>query len=67
MHPSAASGGGGPRPGGAEGGWARESTEGQGRGTAQAGVFTMGGGAIQETPELQGHKVRAMVTLYNEE
>ena len=43
------------------------STEVEGQETAKAWLFSMGSGAMQETPKLQKHKVRAMVTLYNEE
>lgn len=47
--------------------WYWTSTEVEGQETAKAWLFSMGSGAIQETPKLQGHKVRAIVTLYNEE
>lgn len=51
----------------ADGCWYWTSTEVEGQETAKAWLFSMGSGAMQETPKLQGHKVRAIVTLYNEE
>ena len=59
--------GGDPLPNEADGCWYWTSTEVEGQETAKAWLFSMGSGAIQETPKLQGHKVRAIVTLYNEE
>ena len=59
--------GGDPLPKEADGCWYWTSTEVEGQETAKAWLFSMGSGAIQETPKLQGHKVRAIVTLYNEE
>ena len=51
----------------ADGCWYWTSTEVEGQETAKAWLYSMGSGTIQETPKLQGHKVRAIVTLYNEE
>ena len=51
----------------ADGCWYWTSTEVEGQETAKAWLYSMGSGAMQETPKLQAHKVRAMVTLYNEE
>ena len=47
--------------------WYWTSTEVEGQETAKAWLYSMGSGAMQETPKLQAHKVRAIVTLYNEE
>lgn len=47
--------------------WYWTSTEVEGQETAKAWLYSMGSGTIQETPKLQTHKVRAIVTLYNEE
>ena len=51
----------------ADGCWYWTSTEVEGQETAKAWLYSMGSGAMQETPKLQKHKVRAKVTLYNEE
>ena len=59
--------GGYPLPDEADECWYWTSTEVEGQETAKAWLFSMGSGAMQETPKLQKHKVRAMVTLYNEE
>lgn len=59
--------GGVPLPEEADECWYWTSTEVEGQETAKAWLFSLGSGAIQETPKLQGHKVRAIVTLYNEE
>ena len=59
--------GGYPLPDEADECWYLTSTEVEGQETAKAWLFSMGSGAMQETPKLQKHKVRAMVTLYNEE
>lgn len=47
--------------------WYWTSTEVKGQETAKAWLFSMGSGAMQEKPKLQGHKVRPVVTLYNDE
>lgn len=57
--------GGDPLPDEADECWYWTSTEVEGQETAKAWLFSMGSGAIQETPKLQGHKVRAIVSLYN--
>ena len=59
--------GGDPLPDEADECWYWTSTEVEGQETAKAWLYSMGSGAIQETPKLQAHKVRAIVTLYNEE
>ena len=59
--------GGYPLPDEADECWYWTSTEVEGQETAKAWLFSTGSGAMQETPKLQKHKVRAMVTLYNEE
>ena len=59
--------GGYPLPDEADECWYWTRTEVEGQETAKAWLFSMGSGAMQETPKLQKHKVRAMVTLYNEE
>ena len=59
--------GGYPLPDEADECWYWTSTEVEGQETAKAWLFSMGSGAMQETPKLQKHKVRAMDTLYNEE
>ncbi len=58
--------GGDPLPDEADGCWYWTSTEVEGQETAKAWLYSMGSGAIQETPKIQAHKVRAIVTLYNE-
>ena len=67
INPYIKSCGGEPLPDDADECWYWTSTEVEGQETAKAWLFSMGSGAIQETPKLQGHKVRAIVTLYNEE
>ena len=59
--------GGDPLPNEADECWYWTSTEVEGQETAKAWLYSMGSSAIQETPKLQTHKVRAIVTLYNEE
>lgn len=58
--------GGDPLPDEADECWYWTSTEVEGQETAKAWLYSMGSGAMQETPKLQAHKVRAIVTLYNE-
>lgn len=67
INPSIEACGGDPLPDEADECWYWTSTEVEGQETAKAWLFSMGSGAIQETPKLQKHKVRAIVTLYNEE
>lgn len=43
--------------------WYWTSTEVDGQQTAKAWLYSLGSGAIQETPKLQAHKVRPIVTL----
>ena len=59
--------GGDPLPDDTDDCWYWTSTEVAGQETAKAWLFSMGSGAMQETPKLQAHKVRPIVTLYNEE
>ena len=59
--------GGDPLPDDTDDCWYWTSTEVSGQETAKAWLFSMGSGAMQETPKLQAHKVRPIVTLYNEE
>lgn len=58
--------GGDPLPDIADECWYWTSTEVEGQETAKAWLFSIGSGAIQETPKLQAHKVRAIITLYSE-
>ena len=55
--------GGEPLPDEADDCWYWTSTEVKGQQTAKAWLYSMGSGAIQETPKLQAHKVRPIVTL----
>ncbi len=43
--------------------WYWTSTEVEGQQTAKAWLYSMGSSAIQETPKLQAHKVRPVITL----
>lgn len=43
--------------------WYWTSTEVAGQETAKAWLYSMGSGAIQETPKIQAHKVRPIITL----
>lgn len=43
--------------------WYWTSTEVEGQETAKAWLYSMGSGAMQETPKLQAHKVRPIITL----
>ena len=43
--------------------WYWTSTEVKGQQTAKAWLYSMGSGTMQETPKLQGHKARAIITL----
>lgn len=43
--------------------WYWTSTEVQGQQTAKAWLYSMGSGAMQETPKLQAHKARAIITI----
>lgn len=43
--------------------WYWTSTEVDGQQTAKAWLYSLGSGAIQETPKLQAHKIRPIVTL----
>ena len=55
--------GGEPLPDEADDCWYWTSTEVRGQATAKAWLYSMGSGAMQETPKLQRHKVRPIVTL----
>jgi hypothetical protein len=57
--------GGTPLPDAADDCWYWTSTEVSGQQTAKAWLYSLGSGAIQETPKLQKHKVRPIVTLNN--
>lgn len=43
--------------------WYWTSTEVDGQQTAKAWLYSLGSGAIQETPKIQAHKVRPIITL----
>jgi len=45
--------------------WYWSSTEVEGQETAKAWLFSLASGALQETPKLQNHKIRPIITLYN--
>lgn len=57
--------GGKPLPDEAGESWYWTSTEVDGQQTAKAWLYSLSSGAIQETPKLQAHKVRPIVTLNN--
>lgn len=59
--------GGDPLPDDTDNCWYWTSTEVEGQETAKAWLYSTGSGAIQETPKIQAHKVRPIITLYNEE
>ncbi|MDL2247522.1 DUF1566 domain-containing protein [Bacteroides sp. OttesenSCG-928-J23] len=43
--------------------WYWTSTEVKGQETSKAWLYSLGSGAMQETPKLQGHKARPIITL----
>lgn len=43
--------------------WYWSSTEVEGQQTAKAWLYSMGSGAMQETPKIQAHRVRPIITL----
>lgn len=43
--------------------WYWTSTEVKGQQTAKAWLYSVGSGALQETPKLQAHKARAIITI----
>jgi hypothetical protein len=45
--------------------WYWTSTEVKGQETVKAWLFSLGSGALQETPKDQAHKARPIITLYN--
>ena len=45
--------------------WYWSSTEVSGQESAKAWLFSLASGALQETPKLELHKVRPVITLYN--
>lgn len=45
--------------------WYWTSTEVKDQESAKAWLFSLGSGAMQETPKLQPHKIRPIITLYN--
>ena len=55
--------GGDPLPDTADECWYWTSTEVEGQQTAKAWLYSIGSGAIQETPKNQAHKVRPIITL----
>ena len=55
--------GGDPLPDDTDNCWYWTSTEVEGQETAKAWLYSMGSGAIQETPKIQAHKVRPIITL----
>lgn len=57
--------GGEPLPDAADDCWYWTSTEVEGQTTAKAWLYSTGSGAAQETPKIQAHKVRPIVTINN--
>ncbi len=55
--------GGDPLPGETDNCWYWTSTEVEGQETAKAWLYSTGSGAIQETPKIQAHKVRPIITI----
>lgn len=55
--------GGQPLPDEADDCWYWTSTEVEGQQTAKAWLYSLGSGAMQETPKIQAHKVRPIITL----
>lgn len=55
--------GGQPLPDEANDCWYWTSTEVEGQQTAKAWLYSLGSGAMQETPKIQAHKVRPIITL----
>lgn len=55
--------GGQPLPDEADDCWYWTSTEVEGQQTAKAWLYSLGSGAMQETPKIQVHKVRPIITL----
>ena len=55
--------GGDSLPGETENCWYWTSTEVEGQETAKAWLYSTGSGAIQETPKIQAHKVRPIITI----
>ena len=55
--------GGEPLPDAADDCWYWTSTEVEGQETAKAWLYSLGSGAMQETPKWQEHKVRPIITL----
>lgn len=45
--------------------WYWSSTEVSGQESAKAWLFSLASGAMQETPKLESHKIRPIITLYN--
>lgn len=45
--------------------WYWTSTEVEGQQTAKAWLYSMGSGATQETPKIQAHRIRPIITLNN--
>ena len=43
--------------------WYRTSTEVEKQQTAKAWLYSMGSGAMQETPKVQAHRVRPIITI----
>lgn len=57
--------GGQPLPDKADDCWYWTSTEVEGQQTAKAWLYSLGSGAMQETPKIQAHKVRPIITINN--
>ena len=55
--------GGQPLPDESDDCWYWTSTEVEGQQTAKAWLYSLGSGAMQETPKIQAHKVRPIITL----
>lgn len=56
--------GGTPIPDAADDCWYWTSTEVEGQETAKAWLYSLGSGAMQETPKTQAHKARAIISIY---
>lgn len=63
VNPIIARCGGDPLPDEADDCWYWTSTEVQGQETGKAWLYSLGSGAMQETPKTQNHKARPIITL----
>lgn len=63
INPFIAACGGDPLPDEADDCWYWTSTEVEGQETAKAWLYSIGSGAMQETPKIQAHRVRPIITI----